>query len=163
MAAPVHASPSPPPPPFTQYHSPPRSLVRDGHTSPLRPRLVVSRNTCPPLSPSPDANSFVLGTAVINTYTLPGPATGPHIVNRWARTAASRRRRATRVGGFGGKSAQQQAPAAPTTGPCSPDFPKSLMLNLKWERARALAATSVSHSVPLTSSLRKVSSIPNLG
>jgi hypothetical protein len=32
--------------------------VRDGQTSPLRPRLVVSRNTCPPLSPSPHANSL---------------------------------------------------------------------------------------------------------
>jgi hypothetical protein len=38
---------------FTQYPSPPRSLVRDGQTSPHRPRLVVSRNTCPPLSPPP--------------------------------------------------------------------------------------------------------------
>jgi hypothetical protein len=47
---------------------PPRSLVRDGQTSPLRPRLVVSRSTCPPLSPSPHANSFVIGTAVINTH-----------------------------------------------------------------------------------------------
>jgi hypothetical protein len=55
------------PPPFTHYPFPPRSLVRDGQTSPLRPRLVVSRSTCPPLSPSPHANSFVIGTAVINT------------------------------------------------------------------------------------------------
>jgi hypothetical protein len=39
---------------------PPRSLVRDGEASPLRPRLVVSRSTCPPLSPSPHANSFVI-------------------------------------------------------------------------------------------------------
>jgi len=44
---------SPPPPSFTQYPSPPRSLVRDGQTSPLGcvcfmgPRLVVSRSTCP--------------------------------------------------------------------------------------------------------------------
>jgi len=37
-------------------------------TSPQRPRLVVSRSTCPPLSPSPHANSFILGTAVINTH-----------------------------------------------------------------------------------------------
>ena len=43
-------SPSPPPPSFTQYPSPP---LRDGQASPLRPRLVVSRSTCPPLSPSP--------------------------------------------------------------------------------------------------------------
>jgi hypothetical protein len=63
-------SPSPPPPSFTQSPSPPRSLVRDGQTSPHRPRFVVSRSTCPPLSPSPLANSFIIGTAVINTHTL---------------------------------------------------------------------------------------------
>jgi hypothetical protein len=45
-------------------------LVRDGQTSPHRPRLVVSRITCPPISPPPHANSFVLGPAVINTHTL---------------------------------------------------------------------------------------------
>jgi len=47
---------------------PPRSLVLNGHTSPHRPRLVVSHSTCPPLSPSPHANSFVIGTAGINTH-----------------------------------------------------------------------------------------------
>ena len=47
-----------------------RVPVRDGQTSALRPRLVVSRSTCPPLSPSPHANSFVIGTAVINKHTL---------------------------------------------------------------------------------------------
>jgi hypothetical protein len=62
-------SPSPPPPSFTQSPSPPRSLVRDGQTSPHRPRLVVSRSICPPLSPSPLANSFMTGTTVINTHT----------------------------------------------------------------------------------------------
>jgi hypothetical protein len=51
-------------------HPPPRSLVRDGQTSPHRPRLVVSRSTCPPLSPSPHANSFIIGTTVINTHTV---------------------------------------------------------------------------------------------
>jgi hypothetical protein len=35
---------------------------RDGQTSPHRSRLVVSHSTCPPLSPSPHANSFVIGT-----------------------------------------------------------------------------------------------------
>jgi hypothetical protein len=55
-------SPAPPPPSFTQSPSPPRSLVRDGQTSPQRPWLVDSRSTCPPLSPSPNANSFVIGT-----------------------------------------------------------------------------------------------------
>ena len=61
-------SPSRPSPSLTQYPSPPCSLVRDGQTSPLRPRFVVSRSTCPLLSPSPHANSFVIGTAVINTH-----------------------------------------------------------------------------------------------
>ncbi len=56
-------------PSFTQSPSPPRSLlVRDGQTSPHRLRLVVSRSKCPPLSPSPHANIFVIGTAVINTH-----------------------------------------------------------------------------------------------
>jgi hypothetical protein len=63
-------SPSPPPPSFSQSPSPPCSLVRDGQTSPHRPRLVVSRSTCPPLPPSPHANSFIIGTAVTNTHTL---------------------------------------------------------------------------------------------
>jgi hypothetical protein len=47
--------------------------VRDGQTSPHRPRLVVSRSTCPPISPPPHVNSFVLGPAVINTHTLTAP------------------------------------------------------------------------------------------
>jgi hypothetical protein len=45
--------PSPPPPSFTQSPSPPRSLVRDGQPSPHRPRLVVSRSTCPPKTAPP--------------------------------------------------------------------------------------------------------------
>ena len=36
---------------------------------PHRPRLVVSRSTCAPLSSSPHSNSFVIGTAVTNTHT----------------------------------------------------------------------------------------------
>ena len=64
-------SPSHSPPSFTHSPSPPRSLVRDGQTSPHRPRLVVSCSTFPPLSPSPHANSFIIGTAVINTHTSP--------------------------------------------------------------------------------------------
>ena len=39
--------------------------VRDGQTQPHRPRLVVSHSTCPPLSSSPHAHSFVIGPAVI--------------------------------------------------------------------------------------------------
>ena len=45
----------------------PCSLVCDGQTSPHTPRLVVSHSTCPSLSSSPHAHSFVLGsTAAIN-------------------------------------------------------------------------------------------------
>ena len=63
----LSCSPSPPPS-FTQSSSPPRSLVRDGQTSPHRPpRLVVSGSTCLPLSPS-HANSLIIDTAVINTH-----------------------------------------------------------------------------------------------
>jgi hypothetical protein len=51
--------------PENSHTYPPRSLVRDGQTSPHRPRLVVSHSTCPPLSSSPHANSFVIGPAVI--------------------------------------------------------------------------------------------------
>jgi len=62
-------SPFAPPPSFTQsptaLPSPPRSLVCDEQTHPHRPRLVVSHSTCPPLSSSPHANSFVIGPAVI--------------------------------------------------------------------------------------------------
>ncbi len=46
-------TPSSPHPSFTQSPSLPRSLVRDGQTSPDRHRLVVPRSTCPSLSPSP--------------------------------------------------------------------------------------------------------------
>ena len=46
-------SPSAPPPSFTQSTYPPCSLVRDGQTSPHRPRLVVSCSTCPPPSSPP--------------------------------------------------------------------------------------------------------------
>ena len=36
---------------------------RVGQTSPHKTRLVVFHSTCSPLSPSPQANSFVIGTA----------------------------------------------------------------------------------------------------
>jgi hypothetical protein len=52
-------SPSSRHPPFTHYPFPPRSLVCGGQTSPHKPRLVVSHSTCPPLSSSPHAHSFV--------------------------------------------------------------------------------------------------------
>jgi hypothetical protein len=49
-----------------------RVPVRDGQTHPHRPRLVVSHSTCPPLSSSPHAHSFVIGPAVIkHTHTHP--------------------------------------------------------------------------------------------
>jgi hypothetical protein len=66
----ISHSPSAPPPSFTQSPYPPRSLVRDDQTHPHRPRLVVSHSTCPPLSSSPHANSFVIGPTVIkHTHT----------------------------------------------------------------------------------------------
>jgi hypothetical protein len=53
--------------PGKQAHQVPlRVPVRDGQTSPHRPRIVVSRSTCPPPSPSPHTNNFIIGTAVIN-------------------------------------------------------------------------------------------------
>ena len=48
-----------------------RSLVRDGQTSPHKPRLVVPFSTCPSLSPSPPAHSFIIGPPVINKHTHP--------------------------------------------------------------------------------------------
>jgi hypothetical protein len=59
-------SPSSCHPPFTHYPFSPRSLVCGGQTSPHKPRLVISHSKCSPLSSSPHAHSFVLGTAVIN-------------------------------------------------------------------------------------------------
>ena len=51
---------------------PPRSLVCGGQPSPHKPRLVVSHSTCPPLSSSPHAHSFVLGTATSTASTARG-------------------------------------------------------------------------------------------
>jgi hypothetical protein len=59
---------------FPNEKPPPRSLVCDGQTGPHRPRLVVSRSTCPPLSPSPHAISFIVGPAVLNTHTTKSQA-----------------------------------------------------------------------------------------
>jgi len=75
-------SPSSPHPPFTQYPFPPHLLVRDGQTSPLNSRLVVSHSTCPPPSPSPHANSFGIGPAVINKNTSPPRPRGPAAPDR---------------------------------------------------------------------------------
>jgi hypothetical protein len=63
-------SPSSRHPPFTHYPFFPRSLVCGGQASPHKPRLIVSHSTCPPLSSSPHAHSFVLDTAVINNKSL---------------------------------------------------------------------------------------------
>jgi hypothetical protein len=63
--------PSSSPPSFTQSPFPPRSLVRDGQTSPhtslSSSSLVAHVLHYPP--PPTVANSFVIGTAVINTHT----------------------------------------------------------------------------------------------
>jgi hypothetical protein len=61
-------SPSSRHPPFTHYPFPLRSLVCGGQPRSHKSRLVVSHSTCPPLSSSPHAHSFVLGTTVINTH-----------------------------------------------------------------------------------------------
>jgi hypothetical protein len=63
-------SPSSPPPSFTQYPSPPRSLVRDGQTSPHGPRLVVSRSTCPPFFPPPPPREQLCNRYCSNKHTL---------------------------------------------------------------------------------------------
>jgi hypothetical protein len=62
--------------------------VRDEQTHPHRPRLVVSHSTCPPLSSSPPANSFVIGPEVINTHT--------HIIHIRTHTRCSSRLTAIR-------------------------------------------------------------------
>jgi hypothetical protein len=54
-------------PPCVKVPGSSRVPVRDGQTSSYRPRLVVSRSTCPPFPPPTLANSFVIGTAVINS------------------------------------------------------------------------------------------------
>jgi hypothetical protein len=69
-------SPSAPPPSFTQSTYPPRSLVRDGQTSPHRPRLVVSRSTCPPLSSPPPREQLCTRSCSNKTHTLQGLPSG---------------------------------------------------------------------------------------
>jgi hypothetical protein len=51
--------------------------VCGGQTSPHKPRLVVSHSTCPPLSSSPHAHTFVLGTAVTNNNSGVGARAAP--------------------------------------------------------------------------------------
>jgi hypothetical protein len=60
-------------------------IVRDGQTSVHKPPLVVSHRTRPPLFPSPLANSFIIGSAVIN-----------NIIRRRRRRRKRRRRRRRR-------------------------------------------------------------------
>ena len=62
-------SPSSRHPLFTHYPFPQCSLVCGGHPSPHKPRLVVPHSTCPSLSPSPPAHSYIIGPAEINTHT----------------------------------------------------------------------------------------------
>jgi len=85
----LHTSPRTRPPssrhpPFTHYPFPPRSLVCGGQTSPHKPRLVVSHSTCPPLSSSPHAHSFVL----LQYKQQPGTA-GGLVVTVWSRSCTS--------------------------------------------------------------------------
>jgi hypothetical protein len=87
-------SPSSRHPPFTHYPFPLRSLVCGGQPSPHKPRLVVSHSTCPPLSSSPHANSFVLGTAVINTHTF---VLGPAVINTHCADQLTRSAQGVRV------------------------------------------------------------------
>ena len=54
--------------------------MRDGQTlNPHRPRLVVSHSTCPPLSSSPHAHSFVIGPAVIKHTHDHAESQGKHV------------------------------------------------------------------------------------
>jgi hypothetical protein len=75
--------------------------VCGGQASPHKPRLVVSHSTCPPLSSSPHAHSFVLGTAVINNNSLHPDSAGcsEHVIQkegRGARGSAGEDARASR-------------------------------------------------------------------
>ena len=57
-------------PPCVKVPGSSRVPVRDGQTSPHRPRFVVSRSTCPPVMGSPlslATSELVLGAAVINS------------------------------------------------------------------------------------------------
>ncbi len=50
----------------------PKTDYQTSKRDPHKPRLVVSRSTCPPQFPSPLANSFIIiiGTAVINNNSI---------------------------------------------------------------------------------------------
>jgi hypothetical protein len=61
-------------------------------------QLVVSRSTCPPLSPSPHANSFVIGTAVINTHTRSPSPRIPRCPGGLYRPGLSQARIVSRIG-----------------------------------------------------------------
>ena len=72
-----HALPFFSPPSFHTPFPFPRVHSCGGQTSPHKSWLVVSHSTCPPLSSSPHAHSFVIGTAVINNNNPPPPPPGP--------------------------------------------------------------------------------------
>jgi hypothetical protein len=65
----AHVLPYHPPPHVNSFVLGPTVINTHTKPSPHRPRLVVSRSTCPPIYPPPHVNSFVLGPAVINTHT----------------------------------------------------------------------------------------------
>jgi hypothetical protein len=53
--------------------------MRDGQTSPHRPRLVVSRSTCPPISPPPPCKQFCTRSCSNkHTHTLRNKHTHTH-------------------------------------------------------------------------------------
>jgi hypothetical protein len=97
--------------------------VRDGQTSPHKARLVVPHSTCPSLSPSPPAHSFIIGPAVINTVTHTlTKSQSPHddapvaLTGGWVRPGRccpSARRRVARGG-----APLRQGDGVPWSAPC---------------------------------------------
>jgi len=72
VATPMHAPSRTPlllPPFFHTSPYPPRSLVRGGQPSPHKPRLVVSRSTCPPLSSPPTREQLCNRSCSNKTHT----------------------------------------------------------------------------------------------
>ena len=97
--------------------------MRDGQTSPHKARLVVPHSTCPSLSPSPPAHSFIIGPAVINTVTHTlTKSQSPHddapvaLTGGWVRPGRccpSARRRVARGG-----APLRQGDGVPWSAPC---------------------------------------------
>jgi hypothetical protein len=72
-----HALPFFSPPSFRTLSLSPAFTMCVGQTSPHEPRLVVSHNTCPPLSSSPHAHIFVL-------HWWRGLSTVERMLDRWS-------------------------------------------------------------------------------